>query len=262
MPAGATYTAVEAPKGEFGVYLVADGTNRPYRCKIRAPGFAHLQATDFMCEGAHAGRRRSRSSARWTSCSARSTGETHGRSADCSNSRRTSRSTPRAEAARCHHRANIRRAARRARCMPLLDLAQRQRGQTGSAWVPRGDGRGRRHARHAADPGLRGRDLLHDVQPAARSASIICRSARRRRAGCAARTTSSPPAERQLGIEAGGETSADGQFTMTEVECLGACVNAPILQVNDDFYEDMDAEQHRGAARGAEARRARRRRAR
>ncbi len=51
VPAGDTYTAVEAPKGEFGVYLVADGTNRPYRCKIRAPGFAFLQATEFMCKG-------------------------------------------------------------------------------------------------------------------------------------------------------------------------------------------------------------------
>ena len=51
VPAGETYTAVEAPKGEFGVYLVSDGTNRPYRCKIRAPGFAFLQATDFMCRG-------------------------------------------------------------------------------------------------------------------------------------------------------------------------------------------------------------------
>ena len=49
MPAGEIYTAVEAPKGEFGVYLVSDGTNKPYRCKIRAPGFAHLQAMDFMC---------------------------------------------------------------------------------------------------------------------------------------------------------------------------------------------------------------------
>ena len=51
VPAGETYRAVEAPKGEFGVYLVADGTNRPYRCKIRAPGFAHLQATEFMSKG-------------------------------------------------------------------------------------------------------------------------------------------------------------------------------------------------------------------
>jgi NADH-quinone oxidoreductase subunit D len=51
VPAGETYTAVEAPKGEFGVYLVADGTNKPYRCKIRAPGFAFLQATEFMGKG-------------------------------------------------------------------------------------------------------------------------------------------------------------------------------------------------------------------
>ena len=51
VPAGETYAAVEAPKGEFGVYLVADGTNKPYRCKIRAPGFAFLQATDHLCKG-------------------------------------------------------------------------------------------------------------------------------------------------------------------------------------------------------------------
>ncbi len=51
VPAGEVYAAVEAPKGEFGVYLVSDGTNKPYRCKIRAPGFAHLQAMDFLCRG-------------------------------------------------------------------------------------------------------------------------------------------------------------------------------------------------------------------
>ena len=48
MPPGETYSAIEAPKGEMGVYLVSDGTNRPYRCKIRAPGFAHLAGADFM----------------------------------------------------------------------------------------------------------------------------------------------------------------------------------------------------------------------
>jgi len=51
VPPGETYTAVEAPKGEFAVYLVSDGTNRPYKCKIRAPGFPHLAAMDFLCKG-------------------------------------------------------------------------------------------------------------------------------------------------------------------------------------------------------------------
>ncbi|HIC41541.1 MAG TPA: NADH-quinone oxidoreductase subunit D, partial [Pelagibacterales bacterium] len=51
VPKGETYTAVEAPKGEFGVYLISDGTNKPYKCKIRAPGFAHLQAMDFCSKG-------------------------------------------------------------------------------------------------------------------------------------------------------------------------------------------------------------------
>ncbi|MSO71686.1 MAG: NADH-quinone oxidoreductase subunit D [Alphaproteobacteria bacterium] len=51
VPAGETYTATEAPKGEFGVYLVADGSNRPYRCKIRAPGYPALQALEFMAKG-------------------------------------------------------------------------------------------------------------------------------------------------------------------------------------------------------------------
>ncbi|MAS86786.1 MAG: NADH-quinone oxidoreductase subunit D [Micavibrio sp.] len=51
VPAGETYTAVEAPKGEFAVYVVSDGTNKPYKCHIRAPGFAHMQGMDFMSRG-------------------------------------------------------------------------------------------------------------------------------------------------------------------------------------------------------------------
>jgi NADH-quinone oxidoreductase subunit D len=51
VPEGEVYAAVEAPKGEFGVYLVSDGSNKPYRCKVRAPSFAHLQAMDFLTRG-------------------------------------------------------------------------------------------------------------------------------------------------------------------------------------------------------------------
>lgn len=51
VPAGEVYVATESPKGEFGVYLVSDGTNKPYRCKIRPTAFSHLQAMDFMCKG-------------------------------------------------------------------------------------------------------------------------------------------------------------------------------------------------------------------
>ncbi len=51
VPAGEVYVATESPKGEFGVYLVSDGTNKPYRCKIRPTAFSHLQAMDFQCKG-------------------------------------------------------------------------------------------------------------------------------------------------------------------------------------------------------------------
>jgi NADH-quinone oxidoreductase subunit D len=51
VPEGEIYTPVEAPKGEFGVYLVSDGTNKPYRVKLRAPGFPHLAAIDYLCRG-------------------------------------------------------------------------------------------------------------------------------------------------------------------------------------------------------------------
>jgi NADH-quinone oxidoreductase subunit D len=51
VPAGEAYGCVEAPKGEFGVYIISDGSNRPYRCRVRAPGFAHLQGLEFMVKG-------------------------------------------------------------------------------------------------------------------------------------------------------------------------------------------------------------------
>lgn len=51
VPPGATYTSIEAPKGEFGVYLVSDGSSKPYRCKLRSPGFAHLAILRFIGPG-------------------------------------------------------------------------------------------------------------------------------------------------------------------------------------------------------------------
>jgi NADH-quinone oxidoreductase subunit D len=51
VPRGMVYVGVEAPKGEFGISLISDGSNKPYRCKIRAPGFFHLQGVDFMAKG-------------------------------------------------------------------------------------------------------------------------------------------------------------------------------------------------------------------
>jgi len=51
IPKGETYTSVETPKGEFGIYLVSNGLNKPYRCRIKAPGFLHLQALDMMTRG-------------------------------------------------------------------------------------------------------------------------------------------------------------------------------------------------------------------
>jgi len=51
VPEGKCYSALEAPKGEFGVFLISDGSSKPYRCKIKAPGFAHLQGIDFMAKG-------------------------------------------------------------------------------------------------------------------------------------------------------------------------------------------------------------------
>jgi NADH:ubiquinone oxidoreductase subunit D len=51
VPVGSVYSCVEAPKGEMGVFLISDGGNRPYRCKIKAPGFAHLQAINYISSG-------------------------------------------------------------------------------------------------------------------------------------------------------------------------------------------------------------------
>ncbi|HUC17106.1 MAG TPA: NAD(P)H-dependent oxidoreductase subunit E [Acetobacteraceae bacterium] len=126
--------------------------------------------------------------------------------------------------------------------LPLLDLAQRQMGRTtGVAWVP-----------VAAMDVIAERlgmapirvyevatfYLMFNKRPVGKFHLQLCTTT-----PCWLRGSDAMVAacRKQTGIKGWGETSEDGMFTMTEVECLGACVNAPILQVNDDFYEDMDA---------------------
>jgi NADH-quinone oxidoreductase subunit E len=126
--------------------------------------------------------------------------------------------------------------------LPLLDLAQRQMGRTtGSAWVPRVAMD--EIARRLSMPPIRVYEvatfyLMFNTKPVGKYHLQVCTTT-----PCWLRGSDEVTAtcRKLTGIEGWGETSEDGMFTMTEVECLGACVNAPILQVNDDFYEDMDA---------------------
>lgn len=127
--------------------------------------------------------------------------------------------------------------------LPLLDLAQRQMGRTtGSAWVPvvAMD----EIARRLGVPPVRVYEVvtfyaMFNTAPVGKYHLQVCTTT-----PCWLRGSDEVvhACRRATGIKDWKETSADGMFTMTEVECLGACVNAPILQVNDDFYEDMDAE--------------------
>ena len=127
--------------------------------------------------------------------------------------------------------------------MPLLFIAQRQMGRlAGSAWVPR-VAMDVIAARLSMAP-IRVYEvatfyLMYNTKPIGRYHLQVCTTT-----PCWLRGSDAivETCKRVGGIAAFGETSADGVFTMSEVECLGACVNAPILQVDDDYYEDLDAE--------------------
>ncbi|PYD63781.1 complex I 24 kDa subunit family protein [Gluconacetobacter entanii] len=125
--------------------------------------------------------------------------------------------------------------------IPLLYVVQKQMGrQTGSAWVPR-------VAMDAVAERLEMAPirvyevatfyLMFNTKPIGKYHLQVCTTT-----SCWLRGSDDVTAacKAATGIGAFGETSADGMFTMTEVECLGACANAPILQVDDDYYEDMD----------------------
>jgi NADH-quinone oxidoreductase subunit E len=127
--------------------------------------------------------------------------------------------------------------------LPLLDLAQRQMGRTtGSAWVPRA---AMDHVARMLDmPPIRVYEvatfyLMFNLEPIGIFHLQVCTTT-----PCWLRGSDEVVAacRKVTGIQGWKETSADGKFTMTEVECIGACVNAPVIQVNDDYYEDLDGE--------------------
>ncbi len=125
--------------------------------------------------------------------------------------------------------------------MPLLEIAQRQmKRQTGSAWVPVAamDVIAKRLAMAAVRVyEMSTFYLMYNTKPIGKYHLQLCTTT-----PCWLRGSDDVVAacKKITGIHEFGETSADGLFTMTEVECLGACVNAPILQIDDDYYEDMD----------------------
>ncbi|MDR3537008.1 MAG: NAD(P)H-dependent oxidoreductase subunit E [Acetobacteraceae bacterium] len=127
--------------------------------------------------------------------------------------------------------------------IPALYVVQKQmKRQTGSAWVPL-KGMDAVGARLGMPP-IRVYEVatfyfMFNTHPIGKFHLQVCTTTPCWLRGSDAVTAACREA---TGIQEWGETSADGLFTMTEVECVGACVNAPILQVDDDFYEDMDAE--------------------
>jgi NADH-quinone oxidoreductase subunit E len=127
--------------------------------------------------------------------------------------------------------------------LPALYIVQRQmKRETGSAWVPRAAMD--EVARLLGMPPIRVYEVatfytMFALRPIGTWNLQVCTTT-----PCWLRGSDDVTAacRKFTGIKGWGETSADGVFTMTEVECVGACVNAPVLQVNDDFYEDLDAE--------------------
>jgi len=127
--------------------------------------------------------------------------------------------------------------------MPLLDIAQRQMArQTGSAWVPVAAMDA--VAKRLGMAPMRVYEVatfysMYNTKPVGKYHLQICTTT-----PCWLRGSDDVVAacKKVAGIAEFGESSADGLFTMTEVECLGACVNAPMLQINDDYYEGLDAE--------------------
>jgi NADH-quinone oxidoreductase subunit E len=138
--------------------------------------------------------------------------------------------------------------------MPLLDLAQRQMARlTGSAWVPRAAMDAIAHRLQMAP--IRVYEvatfyLMYNTRPVGTYHLQVCTTT-----PCWLQGSDDvvSACKKVSGIADFGQTSTDGLFTLTEVECLGACVNAPMLQINDDYYEDLDAARTEALLEGLKA---------
>jgi NADH-quinone oxidoreductase E subunit len=122
-------------------------------------------------------------------------------------------------------------------CIPMLDLAQRQHG----GWLPKAAIRA--VAEYLKMPEIRAFEVatfytMFNLVPVGKRLVQVCRTTPCWLRGSDDLTNA---CRKHLDVELGG-TSDDGEFTLVEVECLGACVNAPMVQINDDYYEDLDAE--------------------
>jgi hypothetical protein len=228
VPEGEAYAAVEAPKGEFGVYLVSDGANKPYRVKIRAPGFAHLAAMDEMVRGhmladvvAVIGTR--------TSCSARSTGERTAR--HCPNmcppaggDRPLGREVSAGRAALGGYRRAARRSAREPR-LPDAELMD--------AWPSTSTCRRSRCTRSRASTRCSRRSRSAGTR--LRLHEHLLHAARRRghRRPCREEARHQGPAR---------APRTGASYLKREEECLAACCGAPMMMVDHKYHENLTPE--------------------
>ena len=237
VPAGEVYAAVEAPKGEFGVYLVADGTNRPYRCKIRAPGFAHLQAMEFLTKGhmladVSADPRLDRHRVRRSRPVTLREGPSH----ECQTSRSQSSRRPSNSPSEPGLGETADQEVSRGTAVGCDSAAVVAR--AGAAWLAARTGdpvrRGLAEMQYIRAYEIATFYSMFNLSPVGKYHVQLCGTT-----PCMLRGAEDLKAVCRDRIGEVGEVTPDGLFSWIEVECLGACVNAPMVQINADYYEDL-----------------------
>ena len=231
VPKGDVYTAVEAPKGEFGVYLISDGSNKPYRCKIRAPGFSHLQAMDYLIRG-HMLADVPAVLGSLDIVLERLTDEFKKVHNDQPKEFKFSdENLKKAEDILKRYPEKNKKSA----VMPFLYLAQKQN----SNWIPLAAMK--YIAKLLSMPYISVYEVatfytMYNLAPVGKHFIQVCTTT-----PCLIRGADKIVNLCKEKISPNeNEISKKGNCSWMEVECLGACVNAPMLQINDDYYEDLD----------------------